>query len=251
MVWAARAGLTARGFVYLVMGILALLIARGAHAQADQKGALAQVMAKPYGSLVVTLIAVGLAGYALWRLSEAAVGVTGEGRKPGPRLKSLARGLIYAFFTLSAVSLLKGSRGAQSTQERGYASKLLSHQGGSWALALVGLVVVVVGLATIKEGLQLKFMRYFPSGHLSPRLHAAIRTLGRIGTVARGFVFTITGVLVISAGLTHNAAKAGGLDVALKTLRDRPYGGPLLALVAIGLIIFGIYGIAVARYRRV
>ena len=251
MVWAARAGLSARGFVYIVMGVLALLIARGAHAQVDQKGALAQVMAKPAGSLVVALIAIGLAGYSLWRLSEAAFGVTGEGRKPGPRFKSLARGLIYAFFTLTAVSLLQGSRRAQSTQERGYASDLLAHQGGGWALALVGLVVVVVGLAAIKEGFELRFMRFFPSGHLPPRLHAAIRTLGRIGTIARGFVFTITGILVISAGFTRNAAKAGGLDVALKTLRDRPYGGPLLALVAIGLIIFGIYGLAEARYRRV
>jgi len=251
MVWVARAGLTARGFVYIVMGVLALLIARGAHAQVDQKGALAQVMAKPFGSLVVALIAIGLAGYSLWRLSEAAFGVTGEGRKPGPRFKSLARGLIYTFFTLTAVSLLQGSRRAQSTQERGYAAQLMSRQGGGWALALVGLVVVVVGLAAIKEGFQLKFMRFFPSGHLPPRLHAAIRTLGRIGTIARGFVFAITGILVISAGLTHNAAKAGGLDVALKTLRDRPYGGPLLALVAIGLIIFGIYGLAEARYRRV
>ena len=251
MVWAARAGLTARGFVYLVMGVLALLIARGAHAQVDQKGALAQVMAKPYGSWVVGLLAAGLAGYALWRISEAAFGVTGEGRKPGPRLKSLARGLIYAFLTFTAISLLEGSRGAQSAQERGYASDLLSRQGGRWVLVLVGIVIAIVGVTAIKEGFQLKFMRFFPSGHLPPGLHAAIRTLGRIGTIARGFVFTITGILVISAGYTHNSAKAGGLDIALKTLRNRPYGGPLLALVAIGLIIFGIYGLAEARYRRV
>ena len=251
MVWAARAGLTARGFVYIVMGVLALLIARGAHAQVDQKGALAQVMAKPYGSWVVALIAIGLAGYSLWRLSEAAFGVTGEGRKSGPRLKSLARGLIYGFLTFTAVSLLEGSRRAQAAQERGYAAQLMSRPGGGWVLELVGLAIAIVGLAAIKEGFELRFMRFFPSGHLPPRLHAAIRTLGRIGTIARGFVFTITGILIISAGLTHNAAKAGGLDVALKTLRDRPYGGPLLALVAIGLIIFGIYGLAEARYRRV
>jgi hypothetical protein len=251
MVWVARAGLTARGFVYLVMGVLALLIARGAHAQVDQKGALAQVMDQPLGSWIVALIAIGLAGYSLWRISEAAFGVTGEGRKPGPRLKSLARGLIYAFLTLTAVSLLEGSQRAQAAQECGYAAQLMSRQGGRWLLVLVGLVVAIVGIGAIKEGFQLRFMRFFPGGHLPPRLHAAIRTLGRIGTIARGFVFTITGILVISAGLTHNAAKAGGLDVALKTLRDQPYGGPLLALVAIGLIIFGIYGLAEARYRRV
>lgn len=251
MVWAARGGLTARGFVYIVMGVLALLIARGAHAQVDQKGALAQVMVKPYGSWAVGLLAIGLAGYALWRIAEAVFGVTGEGRTAGPRVKSLARGLIYAFLAYTAVSLLRGSRLPQATQERGYAAEVMSRQGGRWVLALVGLAIVIVGVEAVNEGIKLRFMRFFPVGHLTPGLRTWIRGLGRIGTIARGFVFTITGVLVISAAWTHNAAKAGGLDGALKTLRDRPYGGPLLALVATGLIIFGIYGLAEARYRRV
>lgn len=251
MNWVARAGLTARGVVYLLIGILALLVARGSRAEVDQKGALAQVLTRPYGGWVVGLLAVGFGAYALWRLSEAAFGVTGEGRKPGARLQSLARGLIYGFLAFTAVSLLQGSRGAQSTQQQGYAAQVMAHPGGRVVVGLVGLAVALAGAVMVVEGFTLKFMRYFPSGGMPPGVRDGIRSLGRIGTIARGLVFALTGVLIMSAAWTYDAAKASGLDGALKSLRDRPFGALLLGVAAIGLIVFGIYGLAEARYRRV
>jgi hypothetical protein len=147
--------------------------------------------------------------------------------------------------------LLQGSRGAQSTQQQGYAAQIMAHPGGRWVVGLVGLAVSIVGAVMVFEGLRLKFMRYFPAGALSAGVRDGIRNLGRIGTVARGLVFALTGVLIVSAAWTYNAAKASGLDGALKTLRDRPFGGLLLGVAAVGLIVFGIYGLAEARYRRV
>jgi len=94
-------------------------------------------------------------------------------------------------------------------------------------------------------------MRYFPASELDGNTRAAVRRLGMVGTIARGLVFALTGVLVASAAWTYNAAKASGLDGALKTLRDQPFGGLLLGLAALGLIAFGVYGLAEARYRRV
>lgn len=232
MDWAARAGLTARGLVYILIGLLALLVATGGRAEVDQKGALAQVIAKPYGGWVVGLLAVGFAAYALWRLSEAAFGVTGEGRRKGPRLQSLARGLIYAFLSFTAVSVLQGSRGAQSTQQRGYAAEVMAHPGGRWVVGVVGLVIAVVGAIMVIEGVKLKFMRYFPAAGLPAGVRDGIKNLGRIGTIARGLVFALTGVLVVVAAWTYDAAKASGLDGALKTLRDRPFGWLLLGIAA-------------------
>ncbi len=251
MDWAARAGLTARGLVYLLIGILAALVARGQNKEVDQKGALQQVLAEPYGGWAVGLLALGFACYALWRLSEAAFGVVGEGRKTGPRLQSLARGLVYAFLAYTALQLLLGSRQKQSAQQAGYASEVMSHSGGRWVVAVVGIVVAVVGVVLVVEGLKLSFMRYFPRAGMSPGTRAWIRQLGRIGTVARGLVFALTGVLLVVAAWTYNAAKAAGIDGALKTLRDRPLGDVYLGLAAAGLIIFGVYGLAEARYRRV
>ena len=247
----ARAGLTARGVVYILMGVLAVLVARGAQANVDLKGALAQVLAQPYGGWVVGLLAIGFAGYALWRLSEAAFGVTGEGHKTGPRVQSLARGLIYAFLAFTAASLLQGSRAAQGTQQQGYAAEVMSHPGGRWAVGLAGVTIAVAGLVMVVDGAKLKFMRYFPAGGMSARVREWIRGLGRIGTIARGLVFALTGALVVSAAWTYDATKASGLDGALRTLRDRPSGELLLTLAGAGLAIFGIYGLAEARYRRV
>lgn len=251
MDWAARAGLSARAVVYVLIGLLALLVAQGHRAEVDQKGALAQVIAKPYGGWLVGLLAVGFACYSLWRLSEAAFGVAGEGRKAGPRIQSLVRGLVYAFLAYSAVSLIQGSRQGQSAQQKGYAAQAMAHPGGRWVVGVVGAVVVVVGLAMVVEGFKLKFMRYFPAGALPDRVRGAVRQLGRIGTVARGLVFALAGALVVAAAWTYDASKAAGLDGALKTLRDQAYGPYLLGLAGLGLLAFGVYGFAEARYRRV
>ena len=235
----------------ILIGVLALLVARGVRAEVDQKGALAQVLAKPFGGWVVGLLAAGFACYALWRLSEAAFGVTGEGRRTGPRLQSLARALIYGFLAYTAVQLLLGSRTPQTAQQKGYAAEVMAHPGGRWAVGLVGLAVAVAGVVMVVEGLRLKFMRYFPAGAMDPSTRAWIRQLGRIGTVARGLVFALAGALVVSAAWTYQPAKASGLDGALRTLADRPLGNLYLTLAGIGLAIFGLYGLAEARYRRV
>jgi len=251
MAWAARAGLTARAVVYLLIGVLAVLVAQGRPGEVDQKGALAEVSSHPFGGWLVGLAAAGFAGYALWRLSEAAFGVVGEGRAVGPRVQSFARGLIYAFLSLSAVALLQGSNTGQSSQQKGYAAAVMAHPGGRWLVGIAGTVVVVVGVALVVEGLRLTFMRNFAGQSLPPRARALVTQLGRIGTTARGLVFTLAGGLVVAAAWTYDANKAGGLDGALKTLRDQPFGPVLLSLAGLGLVAFGLFGLAEARYRRV
>ncbi|PVU81186.1 hypothetical protein DDP54_17795 [Cellulomonas sp. WB94] len=249
MEWAARAGLTARAVVYLLIGVLAVLVAQGRPAEVDQKGALAEVISHPFGGWLVGLAAAGFAGYALWRLSEAAFGVVGKGRAVGPRVQSFARGLIYAFLAFSAISLLQGSNTGQSTQQKGYAAAVMAHPGGRWLVGIAGAVVVGVGVALVIEGLRLTFMRNFSA--LPARVRTLVTQLGRVGTTARGLVFALAGALVVAAAWTYDPDKAGGLDGALKTLRDQPFGPVLLTLVGLGLVAFGLYGLAEARYRRV
>ncbi len=248
---AARLGLAARGLVYVLMGMLAFLVARGSQVHVDQKSALSQVLARPYGFWLVAFMAIGFAAYAAWRLSEAAFGVVGQGRSKGPRLQSLVRGAVYASLAVTAVSLLMGSRQAQSKQQQGYASTAMSYPLGRWAVALVGVAVLIVGAVMVWQGANLRFMRYFPGGATSRRVRAVIRVLGRVGTVARGFVFMVTGALVALAGLHYKSAKASGLDGAVNTIQSWPMGNVLLICTAVGLIVFGLYGLLEARYRRV
>ena len=111
--------------------------------------------------------------------------------------------------------------------------------------------MVIAGVALIAQGIRRRFMRYLETSQMSPRARRIVEWLGVIGTVARGVVFALVGVLVIDAAVTYRPSKAGGVDKALLTLRDQPFGEFLLLLAAVGLIIFGIYGLCEARWRRV
>jgi hypothetical protein len=113
------------------------------------------------------------------------------------------------------------------------------------------LAIVIAGLVLVLEGIRRKFMKYLRTGEMSPQTRRAVERLGMIGTTARGLVFALAGVLVIDAAVEFKPSKAGGVDKALLTLRDQPFGEFLLILAAAGLIAFGVYGLAEARWRRV
>src|SRR5579862_5067617 len=114
----ARAGLTARGVIYILVGWVALLVAVGhSSREADQLGALQLLVGKPYGAVSLWLLGIGFAAYALWRLSEAAFGVTGEGNGAGPRLKSLARAISYAGFAALTFQVISGSHSSQAGRQ--------------------------------------------------------------------------------------------------------------------------------------
>jgi Domain of Unknown Function (DUF1206) len=250
--WLARLGLTARGVLYILIGVVAILVAIGQGSrEADQSGALQLLASQPYGLVALWLLFIGFAGYALWRLSEAAFGVTGEGNGVGPRLKSLVRAVLYAIFGYLTLKVITGKKASQASQQTDMTATIMHHTGGQWLVGIVGAAIVIAGLTLVWEGIRRKFMKYLRTGEMSPRTRRAVERLGMIGTTARGLVFALAGVLVIDAAVEFKPSKAGGVDKALLTLRNQPFGEFLLILAAIGLIAFGVYGLAEARWRRV
>ncbi len=248
----ARAGLAARGVIYILIGWVAILVALAKTTQeADQRGALQLLSGKPYGLASLWLLCIGFAAYALWRLSEAAFGVTVDGDAAGPRLKSLARAVVYGSLAVTTFSVISGAKRSQSGQQQDWTAKVMSHPGGRWAMGLAGTVIVVVGAVLVMDGVRRKFVKYLRTGEMSPRTRRVVERIGATGTVARGLVFALTGALVIEAAVRYQPAKAGGLDSALKTLRDQSYGKFALIAAALGLIVFGVYGLCEARWRKV
>ena len=247
----ARAGLTARGVIYILVGWVAVLVALGHSShEADQQGALHLLAGKSYGLVSLWLLAVGFAAYALWRLSEAAFGVPGE---PGaaPRLKSLARAVIYAGLSYLTFTVISGHDRSQAGRQQDLTATAMQHPAGRVLVGVVGLVVVACGLALIVEGARKKFMKHLQTARMSAKTRRVVRLLGMTGTIARGLVFALAGVLVIDAAVTHKASESGGIDKALLTLRGQPLGEFLMLLAALGLLIFGIYGLCEARWRKV
>jgi hypothetical protein len=125
----------------------------------------------------------------------------------------------------------------------------MQHTGGRLLVGVVGLVVIAIGLVIVREGWSKKFLRYF--GALPAHSVRWVVQLGRIGTVARGVVFAVTGMLVLLAAWSADPSKAGGIDEAFRTLLQQPQGPALVVLLGAGLMIFGVYGLAEAAWRRV
>lgn len=252
MNWGAHLGLAARGAIYILMGLLAIGVATGtSRSEADQRGALEAVARHSGGELLLVVLIVGFLAYALWRLSEAAFGVTGEGKGAGPRLKSLLRGLAYVVLAATAFSVLRDAGStSQAKQQQDFTARVMGHTGGRSLIGVVGVVVIGIGAALVYEGAKATFMKFLRTREMSAATRRTVKRLGMVGTISRGIVFGLAGALVLDAAVTFDPKKARGIDGALRTLAEQPYGKTLLILAAAGLVVFGIYGLAEARWRR-
>jgi hypothetical protein len=249
---AARLGLAARALVYLIIGWLAVQIAlgHGSH-QANQRGALAEIGRHSFGLVLLWAMGLGFAAYAIWRLSEAITGTATDGNKAGPRVVSLARGIVYAGFSAGTFSFIAGtSKQSQSKQQATDTARIMSHQDGRWLVGVIGEIVVIVGVVMVAQGLTRKFEKDLRLHEMSRGVRKVVVRLGMVGTVARGVVFAVAGGLVVDAAVRFEPHKSTGLDGALRTLADRSYGPWLLGALALGLIAFGLYGFAAARWAK-
>jgi hypothetical protein len=250
--WLARAGLVARGVVYLVIGVLALKLALGDGGKAtNQTGALKTIAGQPFGKTLLILVAVGLAGYALWRLVRAAVGHGAEQRDSGSdRVAALGSGIAYGILCLTAVKILTDS-GAGSGTPKEATGGILDWTGGTVLVAIAGAVLIGVAAYQAYKGLAKKFLEDAKTGEMGPGVRNGYTALGVFGHVARAVVFALVGYGLIKAAIDYDPHEAIGLDGALRKLADASYGPALLALVAAGLAGFAVYSMADARYRRV
>ena len=254
MVWLARAGLTARGVNYLLIGALAVAIGLGSRGkEADRVGALRYVAGKPGGAAGLWLLAVGFAALTVWRLAEAGYGQSGpDGHKARKRLGSLASAVLYGFICGSIVTFLLGvSQTSGNSQSKDVTAQLMAHTGGRWLVLAIGVGVVVAGIVIIVGAVRKTFAKQLRLTEMSPGTRHVVETLGRVGGTARGIVFGVVGVFLVVAAVTFDAKKAQGLDGALRKIAATPLGPWLLVAVALGLVTFGVYSCCEARWRKV
>ncbi|PIM69149.1 hypothetical protein CTU88_28635 [Streptomyces sp. JV178] len=257
---AARAGLTARGVIYLLVGALALQIAFGEGGQqADRQGALEEISEKPLGSVLLWALGIGVVGMALWRLSEAVFGAAGpDGRKWTKRLASAARFVFYTFVAYSVLTFAAGpgggsggGGGSSDEQSKDVTARALALPAGQWLVGAAGIGVIVAGVWIAVRALMRSYHKHLRLGEMSRRTRRAVDVTGVGGGLARGLVFAAAGVFAVRAAIEYEPDKAKGLDDTLRSFADTPAGPVLLACVAAGLVLFGLFSFAMARWRRV
>lgn len=250
-----RLGLSAKGLLYVLIGVLAAQAAYGlGGATTGSQGALRKIVQLPFGRILLVAVGIGLVGYALWRFVQAAM----DTENKGSGIKGLAVrggfaviGLIHVALAGSAASLvLGGTRGGGENSSQRWTAWLLSQPFGRWLVATLAALVLGVGLYQFYQAYRAKFRERLKVQEMSRAEETWVVRLGRGGFAARGVVFCISGALVGLAALRLDPSDAGGLDGALEALERQTYAPWLFGLVAVGLAAYGVFQFFLARYRR-
>lgn len=234
-----RLGFAARGLLYLVIGMLILQSGR----TEDPSGAL-DYLAEGGGRILMLLMAAGFVAYGIWRLADAALNIEGHdsGNKgTRERIGAAGSGIVHLFLAWQAIRLVQGVAKDSGGGSQEGAQATLALPGGQTMLVIAGLVLMAVAVFQIMKAVKADFLK-----HLEPQVASQPWALwtGRIGYGARGLVFLIAGYFVLQAGLSEQAGEAGGVEGALTWLTD-----PWDTLIALGLIMFGLYSLIEARFR--
>ncbi|GFG49790.1 hypothetical protein CQY20_04055 [Mycolicibacterium agri] len=251
--YTARAGFAASGVLHLLVGFIILRLAFGSGGSADQSGALATLAGQPGGRIMLWVAAIGLLALGLWRVAEAVVGSkpgerTGAQHDDNPawkRVKSLGLAVANFAIAFSAARFAMGGGQSNGQQNAGLSAQLMQSGWGKALLIIVGLGVAAVGGYHVYKGAAKKFLK-----DLRVYGGTGVTAVGVTGYVAKGLVLGGAGLLVIVATLQADPAKAAGLDAAVKTLGQAPFGKILLILAAVGIAAFGAYSFVRSRHGR-
>ena len=255
IIYAARLGFAAKAVLYFVVGLLALQAARGSGGRTTgSRGALSEFLSQPFGTALLYVIALGMAGYALWRVIEALTDPDRHGTSPkGAALRAgfLLSGITHAALSVEAARLATTrSRSAGGGGAESWTARALDAPFGEWLVILTGAGIVGYGLYQLRRAFEAKLDKKLRlSLHREARLWAV--RVSRVGIGARGVVFVMIGLMLAKAGRDADASQAGGVGDALRALSEGPYGRWILGGVAAGLIAYSVYEVIRARFRRI
>jgi hypothetical protein len=253
----AKLGFAARGVVYILIGWFAVDAALNGGEIADNQGAIGSMADGPLGPLLLAIIAAGLLGYAIWRLTEAAANPERIGRDAKGSMKRvghLVSGIAHLIlaWTATKLALKMGSRSDAASpgdeSARDWTALLLAQPLGRLLVGAVALAVLVAAFQQAQKAWRGDFIRDLRGDAPAP---GYVCTMGRVGYGARALVFLLVAGLFALAAWRSHASDAGGMADALEMLQSQPGGKWLLVLTGIGLGLFGAYSLVEARFRRI
>jgi hypothetical protein len=250
----ARMGYVAKGVVYAVIGFLALRESLGAGGKTmDPSGAMQSIGTQPFGGVMLALLAAGLACYALWKVVQGVMDPDGKGSDAHGIVRRVAyvgSGVIHGLLAYTAAQSILG---AEDSSEDAAAASAMAFQPplGQILVGLVGLVVIGVGLYQLHAAYEAKFRSDLKLGQMGEGEERWVIYAGRIGTAARALAIGVAGAFLDLAAYQSDPSETRGLGAALETVQHQPLGSYMLGIIAAGLLIYGAFMFAIARYRRI
>jgi hypothetical protein len=252
----ARVGLIAYGVVHLLVAWLALQLAWGGGGEsADQSGAMATVAESPVGKPLLWIIAIGLIALAVWQAAEvlrwrSGWSASGKTRTKAIRksVKAIAKAVMYATLAVLAIRFATGGGQSSSEQQQQTTAGVFDWPAGEWLVGIAGLALIGSGGYHVYKGATKRFLKEIDTSDATPSAVRLVTRLGQVGFPGKGVALAGVGGLLVWAAVTFDPSKAQGLDGALRTILELPFGRILLTLVALGIAAFGAYLFVRARY---
>lgn len=244
--WLVALGLVCFGLIHLLLGWLCVQVALGGQGETSTQGALKDLVAKPFGNVLMIVIALGLLALVVWQVVEALFGY--RRLKPSVKVRrklaSVGRAIVYAALGISAVVLaVRGNSGSSDASAQSASATLMSAPFGQVLVGLVGIAIVAVGISHVVKGIRRKFVEQ----ELAAGVAEWAKKLGTVGWIVKGIAVGLVGLLFIWAAVTFDPQKAAGLDGALKTLQQQPFGMVLLIVMGLGFACFGVFCLVWSR----
>ena len=251
----ARFGYASKAIIYAIVGVLAILTSMNLGGRiTDPNGALRLVLAQPFGRLLLVVLAVGLCGYATWRVLDALVDPDRHGRDARGlmvRAGNAVRGCIYGALGLDAIRLLRGIGGSGRGDAETWTARLLAFPFGALAVGAIGVAVAIYGLNDLLQSLRGTHDAKLDWSSIDARVRPAIQKISRFGVGVRGGLIATLGIFLVRAALTHNPSEAAGARESMIRLGTLFEGRWFLALIAAGVLAYAVDQAVHARCRRV
>lgn len=253
----ARFGYASKGAVYCLTGVLAFLAAIGNGSTRDtgRKTVINTIMEQPMGAVLLTLVAIGLVGYVVWRFIEAIKDPHNHGKDVKGilvRIGYFFSALVYLSISWYAFEVIWNGFGGKDDggeSQRTMVDKVLGLPFGQWIIGAIGVGILIRGIQQIIKGLSGKYLKNLRSYLIDNNYRNLLIKIGAVGCVARGLIWVIIGFLFVKSAVNTNSQEVGGTENALGYI-VKGFGTEVLGAMAIGLLCYGIFKILQAIYLR-
>ena len=251
----ARLGYASKAVIYAIVGVLAILtVANRGGRITDTSGALRVVLGQPFGRMLLLVLAIGLCGYAVWRLLDAIADPDRHGTDANGlvnRIGNAIRGCVYGALGVEAIRLVRGLGGSNGDEAKMWTARIFEVPFGDVAVGIAGAIVTVYGLSELVQSIRGKHDAKLDWSAIRSDIRPAVQKISRFGVGVRGGLIATLGVFLVRAALSHDPNQAAGSRESMLRLGGLVDGRWFLALIAAGVLAYAVDQAVHARCRRI